>query len=662
MNKHPYIRHMNKLITTALVVLFGAYAAQAQDFETRRDQYIANALANPNGEVVCLQAYLGQPVDQGYLTAMLNAIPTLPTADFQIVKLIRILCLSNGEYDAQILPVLENIPFWLNYSDTVRGYWSENHMIMWMSSNWLLHERYGFAADAHLEQRINHYLDLKLQYGFYEFFSPVYAPYCFSGIVNLADFATDPTIKAKAIQVAQKLLAELLLLTNDQGVFYPVAGRSYYSKYYPPFGQNHNSLIHLASGLGPMPERASHAGAFLATSTLPTESVAQTWTANLDTILYIGHPLADIHTVHEGLIDADRIMFQWSGGAYFHPDVVLETAQLLADSNLWMHVDFEELRVFSNFPVEQFTSIAENLNMMSMSSVICGQEVAAFKHGPVTLSSIHNFWPGKIGYQQMPCMANLGTAAIMPASGEVTIPWDDRSSNHSNQHLPYVEQRHNVALLVYREQPKPEILGYANPEVALHWPDSLMDEIQELGNWLLGRQADGYVAVRRYCNELINGQHACPVPEAQAWAMVVGHADMYGSFTQFAQVVEQSQFTENWSTNGNGDLVYEVSLTFDTVSISHSWAMPTPEGVQALAPRHEIRVLPNPVLNGAFQVHMPAPMADATLQLFDLSGRPIYIGREYAGQVITLPGLAAGVYVVSVTDGREVYHTRLLVP
>src|SRR5690606_26438907 len=102
-----------------------------------------------------------------------------------------------------------------------------NHMIMWMSSDWLLHERYGKTIDGNLRNRLVHYLEMKIQYGFYEFFSSTYAPYAFSGLVNLADFSQDVQIKNLATQAAQKLLSDILLLTNDKGVFYPVAGRNY---------------------------------------------------------------------------------------------------------------------------------------------------------------------------------------------------------------------------------------------------------------------------------------------------------------------------------------------------------------------------------------------------------------------------------------------------
>jgi hypothetical protein len=187
------------------------YAQNSVAYEQRRTAYINTALSNFNGDAITIQAYQGVPVNLPSLYALTSTITTKSTVDFDIVKLVRVLCLSSGQYDTIILPALNSIPFWLTKSDTLRGYWSENHMIQWMSSDWLLHERYNKTVDANLDYRLRHYLRMKVKYGFYEFFSSTYAPYCLSGLLNLADFAQDTEIKTLATQAAQRLLADTLL-------------------------------------------------------------------------------------------------------------------------------------------------------------------------------------------------------------------------------------------------------------------------------------------------------------------------------------------------------------------------------------------------------------------------------------------------------------------
>src|SRR5690606_21704309 len=88
------------------------------DYEARREAYIDTSLASPVGKKLILQAYRGLPLDTAELHDILNQIPTRSTSDFIIIELIRVLFLTNGTYDAQILPVLNSVPYWMNYGDT----------------------------------------------------------------------------------------------------------------------------------------------------------------------------------------------------------------------------------------------------------------------------------------------------------------------------------------------------------------------------------------------------------------------------------------------------------------------------------------------------------------------------------------------------------------
>ena len=116
----------NSLTLVSILAILGlAYNSLAQDpqFEQRRSNYISSAIANPGGGEMVLQSYAGVPVNLAILNQTLNNISTGVTADFDIIELIRIMCQSPGQYDTLILPVLNQIPFWVNDNDTVRNYW-----------------------------------------------------------------------------------------------------------------------------------------------------------------------------------------------------------------------------------------------------------------------------------------------------------------------------------------------------------------------------------------------------------------------------------------------------------------------------------------------------------------------------------------------------------
>lgn len=650
-------------ICTIFTLIFTALKVDAQTFEDRRQTYNANALANFDADAITIQAYEGVPVNQTALNNIYNVMTTRSTIDFAIVQLVRVMMLGNGDYDSQIIPQLNSVPYWINYGDTTRGYWSENHMIMWMSSDWIMHEYTGRPADPTLEQRVKHYLQLKIDYGFYEFFSSTYAPYALSGILNLADFAQNQEIKTLAIAAAKRLMKDLLKMTNDQGVFYPAAGRNYPGKYESAHGQNHSSLIWLLTGLGPVPTSATHAGGFLASTSIDFTEVTDSWTSELDTVFFNGHTLEDGFVINQNLIELDRTIFQWSSGAYFHPAVIFETVSLLVDSNMWDHVDFEELAVLQGFPLESYPAMAEGLSGVSKSSVNCGESIAIFKNGPVTLSSVQDFWKGKVGYQQWPICANSGTSAVYTASGAVEPVWTDRPPTNANAHLPYVEQSHNVALVMYRPEPLSPLVPFNNKDVALYWVDADYDEIVESGNWLIGREANGYVAVRRHCIGEINGIRACETDGGQAWVFVVGNDAMYGSFGNFQSAISQSQFTETWSVNMNGDSVYYASIEMDTILIEHYWQPLVNTGIEEFnSPNITFSIWPNPATE-TVNVDLSDFEISATISVVNNLGQVVYSKKLSSVQnQLTLPisNWADGIYSVTVRDETKVATQRLV--
>ena len=653
-------RQMRRLLLTLSIISLSQFLL-AQTFEDRRAQYIDSALANPTNHSITIEAYEGATVNQQTLDGIYAQMQTRSTIDFAIVQLVRVMMLSNGAFDSEMIPVLNSVPYWINYSDTTRGYWSENHMIMWMSSDWIMHEYTGRPADATLEQRIKHYLNLKIDYGFYEYFSSTYAPYCLSGLLNLADFAQDQEIKTLAIEASKRLLKDMLMMTNDQGVFYPVAGRNYPGKYLSAHGQNHSSLIWLLTGMGPAPTKASHSGGFLASTSIDFTEVSDSWVSVMDTVYHIGHTLEEGFVINENLTPLDRTIFQWSSGSYFHPAVITETVSLLVDSNMWNHVDFELLQPLSGFPLENYPDMAEALSGVSKSSVNTKADVAIFKNDGVVLCSNLDFWKGKVGYQQWPVCANSGTSAVYTASGKVEADWSERNSNNANEHLPYVDQTHNVALIMYRPEPLVPVVPFYNKEVALHWVDSDFDEVVEDGMWLLGRENEGYVAVRRHCTDYIEGVRACETNAGQTWVIVVGNDNMYGSFSNFQNLISQSQFEETWSININGDSTYYASIQFDTISIDYEWGPLFNTGIDDLTEVGTLQMWPNPATE-TLTIDLSAFEKSAFIKVINNLGQEVYSENIAVQNRLILPisSWADGLYSVTVRDEKKIATQRLV--
>lgn len=617
------------VLMTYLCLTHRAYSSGNPAFTARTQAYRDTALAHPGSDAMPIQAYSGVPVDSAALHAMLAGVATGETSDFQYEQLVRILLFAPGVYDSAILPIMLPVKYWVNSGDTLDCYWSENHMAQWMSSHWLMHEYFGVPADANLRARLVHYLNLKIQYGYYEFYSSVYNPYCLAGLLNLADFSQDTVVKNLAVQASIVLMKDFLTLTNDKGVSYPTAGRNYSDKYDQPYGQNHNDVIWLLSGMGPEPGGSSHCGAFLSTTTVPVDSVIASWVPVLDTVYYRGHSLDQGYAMNSALDSLDRIIFQWSAGEYFNPEYALESFVMITDSNLWHNSVFSVFLPLSTLPQSAIPSISANLSVASYSSILCTDTIAVYKHNSITLSSVQNYWPGKWGYQQYPCVANVETTAVFTASGVVDSVWGNRSATNENDDLPYVKQSKNVALEMYWPLPKSALLGVSNPTVSLHWRAQDFNEIRNDGNWLLGRQDNNYVGVRRSCVGMVNGVWACETfsPPGQSWVIMVGDSATYGSFNNFQAVIDSSVLTETWHLDSAAQQeVYTANLIIDGQTIQHTWTRDSAisTGIQTIGrDASGLAVYPNPA-NTTINVSLENTPQNGRIEVYNMVGELVY--------------------------------------
>ncbi len=488
----------------------------------------------------------------------------------------------------------QGIPFWLpDTQGNIRQYWSENHMIMYMSAHWLLQESYGFESRATLEKMLNHYLDLKNTYGFYEFLSPIYARYTISALLNLADFAKDTTIKTKAANAARKFMRQILQVVNDEGTYFPAAGRSFYSAY--DREGRLRPTIYLLTGLGELSDDTEISSVFIATTTTNLGVVRNEWKATRNITMTNGHSINEGFDIHGDLTRQDRAIFQWSAGGYFHPDLAADFKWALDYYDLWDHEAFSDYAQYRSLSSSAFVAAAGTAAAISRSSYIGSSSVRLYKHNGVGLTSIQNHWKGRAGYQQWPWVATVGKEAVFTRSGNPSP-----TGSTSNTTLPYVEQKDNVALIMYRADKDLSLFGFDNFDVALHWQEEDFDQVVRSGNWVIARSAENYVAVRKHCNQTINGFEACNDQDGQTWAVVVGNDQTHGTFNQFRNIIAASSYDERWVYNiGNGGYTYVGEISVDGKSISHRWAQGVfskayvPEQINELV-KEKVVLYPNP--------------------------------------------------------------------
>jgi hypothetical protein len=529
-----------------------------------------------------------------------------------------------------------------------------------------------------LEKKLNHCLDLKINYGYFEFFSSTYFPYTLSGLLNLVDFAKDPVIKQKAILATERLLKEALLLVNDKGTFFPAAGRNYSGKYTSAYDQNHNNLIYLLTGLGQKQTAASHSGAFLSSSTLDVKSIVESWKSKEDLNLKIGFTLKEGFEIHKDLLKEDRIIFQWSGGGYFDPEVAYQTFNLIDRYNLWDHKEFKSFKVFKDIPASLTPKAAKAASAISTSSVISNQTVSIFKNNEVTLASIPDYFKGCNGYQQWPWCANVGTSAVLTFSGEAKSIFNE--DINANSTLPYIDQKSNVALIMYRAKKELALFGFENHAVSMLWETDKFDEVAFNGKWIIGREGNGYVAVLRHCTDTLNGIYSCDDQDGQLWGVIVGNSEMHGSFENFKNIVAQAKYQEKWIYNKNRkEWIYYGMINVDGKFIEHNWVenylsapadstteQPIPTSIKYLENTNEgFTLYPNPA-KGRFTIAFESPISgNYNVRIHDITGRQMYF-RTMDSNItpaiqVGTEGWPIGLYTVIVETNEGIMSRKIMV-
>ena len=652
------------------------WATDEEDYQARQEAMIEADLANPDSRNVVFQAFKGQPVNQDELDDLLNGVLTSAEADFRLTRLVRILFFQDGVYDDQILPIANSIPFWLPDEDNLRQYWSENHMLMWMSADWLLHEKFDRPTRETLRENLVHYLELKTEYGYYEFNSPIYLPFTTAGLLNLVDFAADEEIRDLATQAVTRLLNDALLFLSSQGVYYPTGGRTYYTKYYNPQSTDMANILYLITGMGEVPTGAGIGATALATSSFDAIGLLNDWQSDLSMTFHSGHPLSKSNDIHGHLDRQDRIIFDWSSGGYLHPDVAQNTLWQLRNYDMWEHEEFAPFSAVSIFPPTIGPVAATFAGSITRSSYIGNVEIEIFRNDEVGLNSAQDFWKGRLGYQQIPLVANIGGAAVMTRCGTVE-DWGTLPSRQSNTSLPYIDQDENVALVMYRHNWDLPIFGIDNFDVFLYFKDEDYDEVVEMDNWILGRKDENYVAVYRHCIDEINGIRACNVSDGQTWAIVVGNNHIHNNFGQFQDIIAAAKYESRWYFDWqNFKWVYYGRIKVDGQDIHHAWKgsiLSAPNsarlggdlnGGRLALESNQILVYPNPVTD-QFSIDLRLyEQVPTELSVYNIEGKEVYRQNNpdiTQPTLITTTGWAEGIYSVIVNINGEYDVKRVVV-
>lgn len=563
-------------------------------YNDRKNFYIQKNLNNSNYYGLLLQASSKTlPLNNDLLLTSIKhyqdeIVKTKDNSDFDLIFFIRLLyLLKNNNHPSfqstfsTILNLFKDERFWLTKGEIAKCYWSENHMICYLSS-WYLSNQLNNISDTQCNLLLTTYLETKAKYSFYEAYSQVYNMYTLSALLNIYDFALDNTLKNYALTCINTLCRQFLEVNLVNGSTFCASTRTYQRYKTSSLNNNHNKLIHLLSGNNQESD-LSPIGSFMVTSSYIPNIDYSTFTNNYHVTYNIGNTNFD--KVYSKLNRDNKTLFQWSAGNYFN-EYIDDTLDLMDKYNLDAHSHFKSepyTTILNLFPKSLLKSTSSTLKAFTDCSDLTNVNYNIYNNGNYSLTSLENYNRGKFGAQQLPFIINLDGVSIFTQSGKVSSVGDLKEAN-SNSHLPYIKQEKNIALVMYQSYDLIKNYSYTaklDLTVYLYLNQTEFDEVVQNKNWIFVRNNNSYCAI--YSTSLkkdISNNYYNDNTSQQGWIFILGNSSEYKDFTTFQNQILQKciyQFkvmkpNKNiWDKLTDSDNYYYGKITFNTISFDMKW-------------------------------------------------------------------------------------------
>jgi len=497
-------------------------------------------------------------------------------ADFQVASLLRMLYLDRETHalpDAlktKIETTLLNFKYWLDEpGKDLMCYWTENHQALYHSGELLVGQLFeeeafpnsGMIGADHVDHatpRVVRWLDFRGRIGFSEWHSNVYFNEDIPALVNLADFAKDAAIRAKAIMVLDTVAFDLL---NNyyKGMFATVHGRTYPNKLVGGLNDSTNEAAWLMTGLGGYSSANNFSGTCLATSPnyWPPRIIEDIAAATLDNHEHRQRDGIDVKDGpdwgigYEGL---DDIVF-WAGmAAIMAPEVIDGTVEMLDEYDQWDGFLFGDLPDFIAGMLKglagtpELKQLAIDLEPLSRGMALESMSTYTYRTPNYQLSGAQDHKPGMWTAQTHMWQATLDRDAYVFTTypggfGDVVVNLDF-AGMWTGGWLPRIALHENVGVILYDPGEVPMLEGLVMQEYShAYFPRDSFDEVSEAGHWVMGRKGDAFVALYsehettwsdEYPYELIADS------KDNVWIVELGSVDEHGSFDAFEDAITSS--------------------------------------------------------------------------------------------------------------------------
>ncbi len=535
-------------------------------YEERRELYLRYCASHPTSgkkglfsQVARLE--LNEPPLESIIREAIDYVYSNKDCnDFTVAGLLRILYryrenpLLSASLIADIEICLLSFKYWWDEPGRDRRcYHTENHQIIYHADELLAGQLFkerifmnnGEKGNVHIQHAvplIRRWMDFRIKFGFSEWLSNCYFDEDLLALLNLYDFAEDPSIRSCAGKLIDLLLFEMSL-HNYHGIFGSTHGRTYARMIKDGWNESTASTMKLIFGMGVFNRPDAMGAISLATSSYRCPPII------LQIAVDDSKPLRcrERHSLNiedaplYGLSFQNELdcHFYWSIQDYAHPKILALSQQISEKYSVRQHEDYQHYIRLYEEQLQRYGKIIDpDLDCHALTEV----NIETYRTADYLLSCAQDYRPGRPGYQQHIWQATLGIDAMVFTSHPGSTDEKSRPNYWAgNGIMPRAAQYQNVLICIH-QVPADDPFPFSHA----YFPVNAFDEIAEKGQWIFGRKGDGYIGLysqnpARWAHHEDGYQDELVVDYPDnIWICEMGAREKWADFSNFVQTLSES--------------------------------------------------------------------------------------------------------------------------
>jgi len=424
------------LLLLAGVTALGYDYEPVGTYESRRLEFIRLATANKGLYAQVAHLAAGKPVDEAPIRAAIAFVDgRSDTADFRVNALVRLYREANpglmsDALKAEIRRSLLAFKYWVDEpgTDHLMGEWSENHQILFHSSEYLVGQFFpdsvfsnnGQTGRQHMAKAratVLRWITTKARVGFSEWDSNAYFPESMAALLNLADYAEDKEVATKATMLLDVMFIDMAV-DSFHGVFGTSHGRTYQNTVLSGPNEGTNGAEWIAFGMGAPGNPDNVSTVYLATAkryVVPAliRKIALERPAEMENRERQGLTIAAARNLGLNPDDPNDFYLMWDSGRLSNRADAERAGKLIETLN--HHRYFVVIKPYADAVIGTYRALeemgvtAQGLDRTSLEQV----NKITYKTPDYELSTAQDYRKGKAGYQQHIWQATLGPESVV---------------------------------------------------------------------------------------------------------------------------------------------------------------------------------------------------------------------------------------------------------